>query len=357
MLHRGYDDARFSRPHVRPGPARRGRVLAARERRATAQLIAALVELDTRRLYLGEGCSSLFTYCTQILHLSEHAAYGRIEAARAVRRFPLILELLADGSVTLTVVGLLAPHLTPENYRDALAAARHKSKRDVAHLVAGLRPRPVVPSSVRKLPAAKPTEVPGAQPALDVLHDDPGTSLPACTTPPPKRPDVMTPLAPGRYKVQFTASRETYEKLRRAQDLLRHTIPDGDLAAIVDRALTLLVSDLERTKLAATARPRAARLAKPGPRRIPAVVKREVWARDGGQCAFVGTNGRCTDAAAARYPRVSLVGVGRCAPAAPRAPVDRRGQCFISVASCWEIANQSESAEAHAARPRRPLPA
>src|SRR5688572_14075733 len=85
--------------------------LAARERHATVQLIAVLMEVDARRLYLGQGCSSLFTYCTQVLHLSEHAAYGRIEAARAARRFPAILERIADGSMTLTTVSLLAPHL------------------------------------------------------------------------------------------------------------------------------------------------------------------------------------------------------------------------------------------------------
>jgi hypothetical protein len=53
--------------------------LAAQERTATAALIRSLMELDARRLYLSEGCSSLFTYCTQVLHLSEHAALGRIE--------------------------------------------------------------------------------------------------------------------------------------------------------------------------------------------------------------------------------------------------------------------------------------
>ena len=42
-------------------------------------------------------------------------------------------------------------------------------------------------------------------------------------------------------------------------DLLRHSIPNGDPAAIFDRALSLLLADLERAKLAATARPRAAR--------------------------------------------------------------------------------------------------
>jgi hypothetical protein len=66
--------------------------LAERERHVTAEVIASLAELDARRLYLGAGCSSLFTYCTEVLYLSEHAAYGRIEAARAARRFPLFLN-------------------------------------------------------------------------------------------------------------------------------------------------------------------------------------------------------------------------------------------------------------------------
>jgi hypothetical protein len=37
------------------------RRLAEHERQATAQLIRSLAEIDTRRLYLGQGCSSLFT--------------------------------------------------------------------------------------------------------------------------------------------------------------------------------------------------------------------------------------------------------------------------------------------------------
>ena len=53
-----------------------------------------------RRLYLREGCASLFTYCTQVLHLSEGAAYNRIETARAARRFPEVLDALERGGVT-----------------------------------------------------------------------------------------------------------------------------------------------------------------------------------------------------------------------------------------------------------------
>src|SRR3954466_11640517 len=112
--------------------------LAERERHTTADLIAALMEIDARKLYLGEGCSSLFVYCTRVLHLSEHAAYGRIEAARAARRFPAILELLAEGALTLTAVTLLAPHLTSDNAADVLAAARFKTKREVEEIVAAM---------------------------------------------------------------------------------------------------------------------------------------------------------------------------------------------------------------------------
>lgn len=276
------------------------KVAAGREREATARLIALLAEVDERRLYLGEGCSSLFTYCTQVLHLSEHAAYGRIEAARAARRFPVVLELLCDGLLTLTAVTLLAPHLTPANHRDVLNDARHRSKREVEHIVARLRPQPDVAPSVRKLPApAAPAAVPEvtqcpAPPLLEPRGQQAPDMVPDVLSSPP-RPAVVAPLAPERYKVQFTVSRETHDKLRRVQDLLRHSIPNGDPAAIFDRALTVLVADLEQAKLAATERPRAGRPVAAGSRHIPAAVRREVWKRDGGQCAFVGTHGRCTE--------------------------------------------------------------
>jgi HNH endonuclease len=270
------------------------KVAAGREREATARLIALLAQVDIRRLYLRQSCSSLFTYCTQVLHLSEHAAYGRIEAARAARKFPVVLDLLADGWVTLTAVTLLAPHLTPANHSDVLDAARHKSKREVEHIVARLRPQPAVPSTVRKLPVSQPSCECSA-PSAAASHSHETSAFMTAPLSAPPRPPVVAPLAAERYKVQFTVSRDTHDKLRRAQDLLRHSIPNGDPAAIFDRALTLLLDDLERAKLAATARPRAPRGVAPGSRHIPAGVKRDVWTRDGGQCAFVGANGRCTE--------------------------------------------------------------
>jgi 5-methylcytosine-specific restriction endonuclease McrA len=274
--------------------------LALGERQATTRLIASLAELDTRRLYLGEGYASLFTYCTQALHLSEHAAYGRIEAARAARAYPVILRHLEAGDITLTTIGLLAPHLTPDNHRQLLDAARHKSKREVEHLVATLRPQPPASSLIRKLPDRSPVRVEASaatSPSAAPLTEPPALA-PISASRPPEREitsTVVKPLDAERYKVRFTATGKTLEKLRRVQDLMRHTCPDGDVGIVFERALTMLLEHLERTKLAQASRTRDSRGAATRSRHIPAAVRRAVWARDSGQCAFLGRQGRCTE--------------------------------------------------------------
>jgi hypothetical protein len=167
-----------------------------------------------------------------------------------------------------------------------LAKARHKGKREVEEIVASLRPLPAVPSTIRKLPAR--------QVLLDTNSGAP-TPMTAAPSPPVATPAIKmaprpmeTSLAPERYKLQFTISRETHAKLRRVQALGRHVIPSGDPAAIFDRALTLLLHDLERRRCAAVTSPRAARETEGGSRHIPASVKREVWRRDDGRCAYTG---------------------------------------------------------------------
>jgi 5-methylcytosine-specific restriction endonuclease McrA len=266
------------------------------ERRATVELLRLLAELDSRRLYLGEGCSSLFTSCTQVLHLSEHAAYHRIEAARAARQFPMIFDLLADGSLTLTTAALLRSHLTPANHLELLANARHKSKREVEVQIARLAPKPDVRPTVRKV------ALPNPAPKLAVSASSATQDLPAPIPeePPSGRPPaaarpILAPLAEDRYVIKVTVSAATHAKLRRAQDLLRHALPNGDPAAVLDRALTLLIDHLERTKVARVERPRRKASPHSSSRHVPAAVKRATWSRDQGRCAFEGSQGRCRE--------------------------------------------------------------
>ena len=182
--------------------------LAASERHASVALIRSLVEFDARRLYLREGCSSLFTYCTHVLHLSEGSAYNRIETARAARRHPKVLEAVERGDLTLTAVRLLAPHLTPANHDEVLTAARHRSKLGIQELIAALNPRPPAATVIRRVPpepskgdttpvfaaaqtleTSLPTTRPASSPGSLIGHDL------AATPPPQFRAAVLTPLA------------------------------------------------------------------------------------------------------------------------------------------------------------------
>jgi hypothetical protein len=284
--------------------------LAGREREALVELVAHLAALDSRPgVYAAQGYGSLFSYCTQALRLSEDAACNRIEAARAGRRFPAILDLLASGEVTLTSVRLLGRHLTPENHQAVLAKASGRSRQQIEALVAELAPRPDVPSSVRKLPtftampaAPAPAAAPASATSLVSFESTPAIApSPAAFTPNPR--PIVRATAPQRYQVQFTIGPETHEKLRRVQALLRREIPNGDPGAIFDRALTLLLERVEKTKLGAAANPRprpsirprtdkAVRKAAPRSRDVPRAVKRATWRRDAGQCAFVSPTGR-----------------------------------------------------------------
>jgi hypothetical protein len=108
----------------------------------------------------------------------------------------------------------------------------------------------------------------------------------------------VAPVSAERYKVTFAIDAATRAKLQKAQDLLRHAVPSGDLSVIFDRALTLLVAELEKKKCAETERPRRLRESGGSSRHIPAAVRRAVWRRDGGQCAFVAANGRRCDSRA-----------------------------------------------------------
>ncbi len=236
--------------------------LALRAHGATALLVAHLAELATRDVHLRAGYSSLFTYCRERLSMSEHDAFNHVEAARACRRFPAVLDRLARGGLNLTSLRLLAPHLTAENHERVLESARGKKRAEVEEIVASLAPFPEPPDFIRRLP--------------------------------PLRSGPL-PLAPDRYRLQLTIDGATLEKLRLAKDMLRHAIPSGDDAAILDRAFSSLLADLARSKFAAAGRPQPARGTAPDSRHVPAEVKRAVWLRDLGRCAFVGTNGRRCD--------------------------------------------------------------
>src|SRR6266851_2986767 len=291
------------------------RELVQRSRGVEEELLVYLAEIDERRLYFDRAFSSMFAFCGGELGFSEDAACNRINVARAARRLPVILEAVRSGQVHLTGLRLLAPHLTTENQSKVLAEAAGKSKREIEELVARLSPQPPVPSVVRKLPdRANPVAQPS--PAFSFGTGMPGVlpeSSPSLAFAPPpalaprrdERRAVSAPLAEETFKFQFTASRACRDKLRQAQDLLRHRIPDGDVATIFETALDLLVEHVKKERFA------TGRKARQTPtedtdascsRHIPDAIKREVFERDGARCTFTDEHGRrCAETSALEF--------------------------------------------------------
>jgi 5-methylcytosine-specific restriction endonuclease McrA len=263
---------------------------AADERASTAELLADIAEVDARQLYLRAGYPSMYTYCVDHLHMSEDEAFRRIRVARTGQGFPAVLPAVADGRLHLSAVVLLAPCLTPENAEGLIAAAAHKSKAQIEHLLAQRFPRPDLPTVIEALaaPASAISDNQLVPEPVGCHNVTPRTAETTCLAAP--RPK-LAPLAPERFALRVTIARSTHDKLRHAQALLGHQIPPGEIAAVLDRALDALILQLERRKFAATDKPRPGR----GSRRkryIPAAVRRAVWERDGGRCAFVSESGR-----------------------------------------------------------------
>ena len=317
-----------------------------KDRGVAVGLLVEMGEVMERGLYRDLGFSSMFEFATRRLGMSEAEAVLRIRAAKVGRSFPVALEMLGRCEVNLTTLSLLSSVLSQESLH-LLYAARHKSKQEVVALIATHRPVPDAPDSVRRLPrprtsarargpdSTRPTPVglsdvqssTNLWDALATTHDvapqqatPPQTaeathaqtaSLTPPQTPEPTAPHTAKPLPPNhhpqpsaatvrqlsadRHRISFTASQRVRDLLQEAQDLRRHLEPGGDLERLFERALELLVAEEKKRKFALTAKPRA-----DGPpsvthsRYIPHALRRQVWARDAGQCCYIAPDGlRC----------------------------------------------------------------
>lgn len=271
-------------------------------RRAVADIVVHLGEVEERRLHLLGGHSSIFAYCTARLRMSEDEAYRRIEVARLVRVFPELLEMLRAGQISLSVAALLKSRLTHANHEALLADMSGKTVAQAREVLAAWFPQPDVMPLLRKLPqrTARPAPpaadaqssplgtTPGAQATTNANPTDsaPATaaepdaavaatstappterapisqSVPERSAPAPATPKVarpLEPLSPERYKLQLTVSADLKRKLDLARDLLRHALPSGDLTLVIERAIDLLLEQTLRRRFArkAPATPKA----------------------------------------------------------------------------------------------------
>ena len=247
------------------------------ERRLTATVLLHLAEVEARGLHLAAACSSMHSYCTRVLGMSEDEAFKRIRAARAARKFPVVAAAVAGGRLHLSGVVLLAPHLDDQNAEELVAEASGMSKADIEILLARRAPRPDLPERLERV----------AEQVLLV----PSHAHEVVLEPPREVRAKVAPLSPERFALQLTIGAATRAKLLRAEALLRHKVPSGDLSEVLDLALDALLEKVEKRKFGKSAAPRPARTSRVG-RHVPNDMRREAVARDGMRCSFVSEDGR-----------------------------------------------------------------
>jgi hypothetical protein len=267
--------------------------LVTQSRRVEADVVAHIGEVELRRLYAQEACSSMFDYCRRVLGLRENEADLRINVARVAREFPELLPMLRDGRLHLSGIARLAPHLTCTNVDEVLKRASGMSYREVRELVCELEPKPDVAPLIRKLPS-RPSST-SASPAPLGAHRVESFRLNSGQGSVSTRAAAVEPLAEDRHLVRFTTTTELRDKLERLRALMRSSVPDGDLAQLIDIAVTEKLERIEAKRFGKTQKPRQELTetdTTPTSRHIPAAVRRAVHARDGDRCAFRDKNGR-----------------------------------------------------------------
>jgi 5-methylcytosine-specific restriction endonuclease McrA len=310
--------------------------LLSQDRATTATLLAHIAEVDSRKLYVPAGYPSMHAYCVEELHLSDDAAYKRITAARAARRYPALFEAVAEGRLHLTAICQLAPHLKPENVQELIEVATHRRKSEIEEMLArrfGVRDLPARTSMIRALGPAAPVAPPprAAELALEgslveeLVPGRVGDSGTASERVEPCQSGTVPgdELVPGRVGVQveqppperfllrLTIEKGTLERLRYFQALLSHAIPSGDLEKVLDQALQLAIPQLEKRKFGAVRKAEQGQVKERGAarktagarrsrkplrkRHIPAHVRRAVWERDQRRCTFVSASGKRCD--------------------------------------------------------------
>ena len=218
-----------------------------------APILAHLSEIDERDAALAEAFPSLFVYCVRELAYSEAEAFLRIRAARAARRFPRILGMVARREIHVTAVARIAPHLTPENYRSLLGKASRRTQEELQRLIAELAPQPESRPVIRTLSVgiSAPADAGTPQEDLFVHRAEPSSDsggqsaaageAAACLSSEENGEKRPARKAAARVLFHFVGRESLREKFKRAQELLWHKYPSGQPDRVFEDALDALL--------------------------------------------------------------------------------------------------------------------
>src|SRR5574341_693111 len=282
--------------------ARRLGELASDERRVQVDFLLHLEEFDRRRAFLELGYGSLWTWCLEVLHLREGPAGRRIAAMKVLRRFPRLAGALRDGQLCLSTLAALGQVLTEENAEELVARAAWRTTAEVDHLVASVKPRSAPREGIRRLPdpveaVREPSPSPPsaeAEAGVAARGQEPSPVEPAPLALEVPRPSAsdMRAVSEGQWSLRVTIDRACKDDLETLAMILSHQFQRKDLAAVLNEAIHCGIEKHGKRNGAV----KLSRTVKAIPPKdstfVSAELRRQVWERDQGCCAWVGPDGK-----------------------------------------------------------------
>jgi 5-methylcytosine-specific restriction endonuclease McrA len=264
-----------------------------KERRQLVELLQHLAEVERRRLYLEMGHTSLFKLLRDGLGYSSSSAYRRMIGARLVVRYPVVAAYLRDGRLNLTQLGAIHPVITDDTVEAELAAAVGQTEDYLRAMVAGRQGKPVETSSVRLLQVAPRLDLPLVAAPMVVApapsaaagdRQEPALLLSSVEPAPPPVVEV--------HELRAVVSKAFIDDFEAVRAALSHQIPDRNIPEVLHECIRVALS-VFRKRQVGTGR-RVTHAPRAGSRKVPAEVRAQVHARDGGSCAHVADDGqRC----------------------------------------------------------------
>ncbi len=181
----------------------RMRTLHTNENNLLQDILWTIKEIDGRRLYLEFGYANLFLYLTQGIGYSEGSAQRRIDGARLLHEIPEAIHLIQSGEIKLSQISMMQKtsrqilktqnrKITTEQKKTLLSQLSNKNHSETQFAVSNF------------------FQIPALQDLKKTMQADESVRL------------------------EITLSKELFEKIEQAQQLLSHSIPSGDLVKYLE---------------------------------------------------------------------------------------------------------------------------
>jgi hypothetical protein len=183
------------------------------ERKITHLVLWHINEVELRKLYSELGYDSIYQYLTQHLGYAENAAYDRLQAARVLKNNPAIASKIENGSLKLSQLVKVEQSLkqkkksgktlSPESTQELLAKIENKSLFET-----------------EKILACELNQV-------------------------AKTHQKIKPQKDESLRLELTLSQEQYKILKKAQNLISHSVPENNLAEVITYLAQAYIKKIE----------------------------------------------------------------------------------------------------------------